>query len=70
MDTVESCDASGKRSKREIAAWGNPYHVEKRGDKWAVIKSRTGETVPGGTHGSKGKALAHFRALEANVKDA
>jgi len=56
---------------QEIVAEGNPYTVVKRGGRYLVIKSNTGETVPGGDHGSdKKKALAHLAALEANIKDA
>lgn len=48
-------------------ATGNPYSVQKRGDKFVVVKKTTGEVV--GTHDTKEQALAHFRALEANVQE-
>lgn len=52
----------------EVVAEGNPYRVEKRGNKFVVVKKDTGEVV--GTHPTREKALAHLRALEANVSDA
>jgi hypothetical protein len=54
----------------ETAAVGNPYKVVKRAGNWVVIKADTNAVVPGGNHGKdKSKALAHFKALEANVKE-
>lgn len=35
-----------------------------------VVKSDTGETVPGGCHKSREEAVAHLRALYANVPEA
>lgn len=43
-----------------------PYKVEKRGDQYCVVKEG-GETVK--CHESREKALAHMRALWANVRD-
>lgn len=45
-----------------------PYTVRKRGRKWAVINTNTGKSK--GSHGSKGEAEAHRRALYANEPDA
>lgn len=42
-----------------------PYSL--KGD--CVVKTDTGETVPGGCHKNHAEAVAHLRALEANVKD-
>src|SRR5512138_630458 len=42
-----------------------PYKLEGN----YVKKADTGETVPGGCHKNHEEAMAHLRALEANVKD-
>lgn len=47
---------------------GNPYKVVKRGNKFAVIKVKTGETLK--SYPDKASAMRYFRALEANVHDA
>jgi hypothetical protein len=44
------------------------YRIEGDGP-YRVVNIETGETVPGGEHKEKGKALAHLRALYANVED-
>ena len=46
---------------------GNPFEVRKRGSKFVVIKTTDGKVM--GTHDTRAKALAQFRALEINVKD-
>lgn len=43
-----------------------PYKIEGN----CVKKQDTGETVPGGCHKTYAEALAHMRALYANVEDA
>jgi hypothetical protein len=46
-----------------------PWHLEKRGGKFAVVKGHRGEdggTV--GTHPSREAALRHLRALYANAE--
>jgi hypothetical protein len=43
-----------------------PWHVEKQGDKYIVVKSADGKKV--GTHSSRTAALKHMRALYANTK--
>lgn len=50
-----------------------PYHMQRNGDQWCVHKGDTGDDqgkVPGGCHPTREKALAHMRALYANVPDA
>jgi hypothetical protein len=47
-----------------------PYEIKKSGDNFVVVNQDTGKMVPGGSHPSKAKALAHMRALYANVPDA
>ncbi len=48
----------------------NPYSLVHRGGNWIVVKSNTGEVVPGGNHKrDHAGALAHLRALEVNVKE-
>jgi hypothetical protein len=59
----ENADASLR-----VIIEGNPYRVIKRGSKFCVIKKDSGATVK--CHATRGEALAHFRALEANVEDA
>lgn len=56
--------------KGKIVVMANPYHIEKRGRQFVVVKTATGEAVPGGAHSTKEKAVKHLYALEANVKDA
>lgn len=43
-----------------------PWHLEKRGGRWCVIKDGTSKAVPGGCHSSRAKAVAHQRALYAS----
>lgn len=45
----------------------NPYRVVRRGRKYLVIKTTTGETV--GEHETRRTALAQLAALEANVEE-
>lgn len=45
-----------------------PWRIQKKGDKWLVVKEEDGKVV--GTHPSREKALAHLRALYANVPEA
>lgn len=45
-----------------------PYDLRSSGSAWEVYNTETGETVPGGRHSGKEKALAHLRALAANVE--
>ena len=45
-----------------------PYGVRKRGKKWQVYNRTSGKSK--GSHGSKGEAEAHRRALYANEPDA
>ena len=47
-----------------------PYRLRKIGKEYCVVKQADGKPVPGGCHPSRPKALAHLRALYANVKDA
>lgn len=47
-----------------------PYGLRKEGDKTCVYNTRTGETVAGGCHDSRVKALKHQRAMMLNVPDA
>lgn len=43
-----------------------PWHIQKRGKKFLVVKGHTGEKgAVVGTHPSKEKATAHLRALYA-----
>lgn len=51
----------------EVIAEGNPYKVVNRGGDFLVVKAHSGKVVPGGRHPTRKQALAHFRALEANV---
>ena len=51
----------------EIIKDGNPWRVEKRGEKYVVVKTSDGSVV--GTHDTKEEALAQQRALEASEKD-
>ena len=44
-----------------------PWTVQKHGGKWAVVKKDGGKVV--GTHSSREEAMAHMRALYANVLD-
>jgi hypothetical protein len=47
-----------------------PWKVVKRGKSWCVVKAEDGKVIPGGNHdGDKPKAVAHMRAMYANVKD-
>lgn len=46
-----------------------PYHLAKKGNKWAVEKLGGG-VVPGGTHPTREQAVKHLQALEINVHDA
>jgi predicted metal-dependent phosphoesterase TrpH len=48
-----------------------PWHVEKRGSKFAVVKGHTGQSgAVVATHPSRERALAQLRALYANADDA
>lgn len=47
-----------------------PYRLRSQGAKTCVVNSATGNVVPGGCHPSRVKAMAHMRALYANVPDA
>ena len=53
-----------------------PYHLDDNSSQCpkskphAVINTATGKVVPGGCHESHAKALAHLKALYANVPDA
>lgn len=47
-----------------------PYKLRSQAGKTCVINSATGNVVPGGCHPSRVKAMAHMRALYANVPDA
>ena len=47
-----------------LVASGNPYHVVQRGEQFCVEK-KSGERVT--CHPTKEAAMAHFRALEANI---
>lgn len=51
----------------ELVMDGNPYRIVQHGDQFCVEK-KTGERVK--CHPTKEAAMAHFRALEANVSDA
>lgn len=55
------------RKPYKVVKKGNPFKIEKRGNKFVVIKTSDGKVM--GTHSTKAKATAQFRALEANVKD-
>jgi hypothetical protein len=43
-----------------------PWKVVKRGDKWCVVRSDTGEAVPGGCHETKAEAEDHRIAIQIN----
>lgn len=45
-----------------------PYDIYKRKDKWVVVNDETGKVK--GTHNTRKEALAHMRALYANVPEA
>lgn len=49
-----------------------PYNIKNNyeGCAFAVINTQTAKIVPGGCHPTHEKALAHMRALYANVPDA
>lgn len=50
-----------------------PYHVQKKGKKFCVVKGKTGEkgaSIPGGCHPTQAEAVKHMRALYKNAKDA
>lgn len=47
-----------------------PYVMNRNGDQWCVYKKGTSKPVKGGCHPTREKALAHMRALYANVPDA
>lgn len=51
----------------ELIEEGNPWEIVKRGRKFLVVQSITNRIV--GTHDTKEAALAHLRALEANVEE-
>lgn len=52
--------------EKGVVAEGNPYKLLERDGQYVIVNAETGKVVPGGNHGSdKGKAMAHFRALEA-----
>lgn len=63
-----SGDSNDASQSNEVIAKDNPYSVEKRGDKFVVVKTSTGEVV--GTHDTRGEAIAQLAALEDNVDDA
>jgi hypothetical protein len=42
-----------------------PYDMQRRGNRWVVIKKTTGEVV--GTHPNRRKAKKHLSALYFNV---
>lgn len=46
------------------------YDIRRAGAKWEVFNADTGKSVPGGKHKSRADAVAHMRALYANVPDA
>jgi hypothetical protein len=46
-----------------------PWHLEKRGSKWAVVKGHRGESgATVGSHPSRKAAVNHLRALYANAE--
>ncbi len=45
-----------------------PYSLAHRGGQWCVVKTATGEPVPGGCHSSKEAAVQHLVAMKLNVK--
>jgi hypothetical protein len=47
-----------------------PWHTEKRGSKWCVIKDGTSSPVPGGCHPTRAEAVKHQRALYASEASA
>lgn len=51
-----------------------PYHLGKSGkcpeSKPHAVLKEDGNPAPGGCHETRAKALAHQRALQANVEDA
>ena len=47
-----------------------PYIIRRSGKKHCVYNKDTGKLIPGGCHDEAGDALAHMRALYANVEDA
>lgn len=54
----------------EVVEEGNPWNIQKRGGKYAVVKSiNPGKGKVMGTHDSKAKAQAQRRALYANMDE-
>ena len=50
---------------RERVKEDNPYSLERRGEDWVVVKTATGQLVPGGNHKrDKAMAMRHLGALE------
>jgi hypothetical protein len=54
----------------EVLDVSNPYHIEKRGGRFCVVKTSTGTAIPGGCHPTHEEALKHLQAVEINVHDA
>lgn len=48
---------------------GKPWHIEKQGDKYCVIKDSDGSVVPGGCHDTRSAAEDHMAALYASEAD-
>lgn len=68
----EAGGEEGATGKPELVlVVGQPYKVVQRDGAWLVVKANTGAVVKNHGRGAqaKKKALAHFRALEANVKE-
>ncbi len=53
----------GKLAMKLVEAYGNPYMVEKAGDKFKVVGIKDHKTH--GTYDSRDKAMKQFRLLEA-----
>ena len=47
-----------------------PWEIKKQGNGFVILNQDTGQLVRGGYHADKEKALAHMRALYANVPEA
>lgn len=67
--TTETMTAPGG-AQPEVIRQGNPYRVVRHGNQVCVERSDTGERKKCYPAAEKEQALAYFRALEANAKDA
>lgn len=68
LETLIAADGHEGAVLREVVVAGNPWRIERDGDKWLVVKADDGKVV--GTHDSLKEAKAQLAALHANVKHA